>query len=57
MAGLVVEIIIKEENNSPLAVNLKPLVHKHNKAGNKYRTRDNTDTQENPSVYICAREE
>ena len=41
---------IKKENNRPSSVNLKPLVHKHNKAGNKYHTQENTDTGENPSV-------
>ena len=28
----------------------KPLVHKHNKIGNKCHTQDNTDTWGNPSV-------
>ena len=34
--------------NHPLI--LKPLVHKHNKAGNKSHTQDNMDTPENLSV-------
>ena len=45
-------------SNRPSSVNLKPLVHiKHIKVGNKCHTQDNTDTRENPSVWIDAREE
>ena len=47
----------RREINRPSFVNLKPLVHKHDKAGNKCHTKDNTDTRETPSVRIRAHEE
>ena len=39
----------KEGNNRPSSVNQIPLVHNHDKAGNKCYTQDNTNTRENPS--------
>ena len=36
----------KEGNNRLPSVNLKPLVHKHNKAGSKCHTQDNTQVCE-----------
>ena len=39
------------------SVNQISLVHNHDKTGNKYYTQDNTNTRENPSVRIGAREE
>ena len=47
----------KERNNRPSSINLKSLVHKHNKAVNKYHSQDSTDTRETPSVWIGGREE
>ena len=47
----------KEGNNCPSSVNQISLVHYHDKAGNKCYTQDNTDTSENPSVWIGVREE
>ena len=38
----------KEGNNHPSSVNQKSLVHKHDKAGNKCYTPDNTDTRGKP---------
>ena len=40
----------KEGNNRPSSINRKPLVHKHNKVGNKCHTQDNTDTRE---TQVC----
>ena len=38
----------KEGHNRPSSVNLKSLVHKHNKTGNKCYVQDNIDTWESP---------
>ena len=53
----IISTCIKKDNNRPSSVNLKPLVHKHNKAGNKCHAQDSTDTRENLSVLIDAQEE
>ena len=47
----------KEGNDRPSSVNQIPLVHNHDKAGNEWYIQDNTDTRENPSVWIGGREE
>ena len=40
----------KEGNSRPSSVNLKSLIHKHNKAGIACHTQDNTNTREIPSM-------
>ena len=55
--SLITILEYKEGNNRPSSVNQTPLVHNHDKAGNKYHTQDNTNTRENPSVKIGAAEE
>ena len=47
----------KEGNNRPSYVNQISLVNNHDKAGNTCYTQDNTNTLENLSVIIGAREE
>ena len=50
-------LYIRKEINRPSSINLKSFVHKYDKAGNKCYTQDNTDTRDNQSEWIGAREE